>query len=114
VAQIGRTGQTLVVDFVTGVFATWLLEQMADAGRGRLVAFLLGDEQERALRSAAATAIQRTAADLRGPAEAGAAQLAMVIDEVFRVAVPEGPSSRHGTLLEMLRDEITSALAPAR
>lgn len=49
------------MDFVTGVFATWLLEQLADAGRKRLVTFLLGDEQERAVRTAAATAIELTA-----------------------------------------------------
>lgn len=60
------------MDFVTGVFAQWLLERLADAGRSRLTRFLLGDEQERALRAAANTAIRLTAEDFypgaaRGP-----------------------------------------------
>ena len=54
-ALVDEIGKTLCMDFVAGVFAQWLLEQLADVGRNRLVTFLLGDEQERALRSAGAT-----------------------------------------------------------
>jgi hypothetical protein len=43
------------MDFVSSAFATWLLEQLADVARGRLVTFLLGDEQERALQSGVAS-----------------------------------------------------------
>jgi hypothetical protein len=100
------------VDFVTGVFATWLLEQLADAGRKRLTTFLLGDEQERAVHIAAAAAIRLTAERFY-PAGGGPAEhLAMVIDQVFAEPVPVVSPVGEITLLEALHAGITAQLMP--
>jgi hypothetical protein len=40
------------VVFVADDLGAWLVGLLADAGRRKLVAFVLGDEQERALRHA--------------------------------------------------------------
>jgi hypothetical protein len=100
------------VDFVTGVFAQWLLEQLADAGRKRLVEFLLGDEQERAVRRAAAMAIESTAEGFYPGADPQAEHLAMAIDQVFGDPVPLGPTVERVTLLEGLHAAIAAQLAP--
>jgi len=99
------------MDFVSGAFATWLLEQLADVARGRLVTFLLGDEQERALQSAATTAIQLTASDFFPGNEAQAAQLALIIDQVFTDPVPGTLMAPSDTLLEVLQTGIAAELA---
>jgi len=52
------------VVFVADDLGGWLVGLLADAGRRRLVASVLGTDQERALRQAAAAAVQRTAAGL--------------------------------------------------
>jgi hypothetical protein len=100
------------MDFVSSAFATWLLEQLADVARGRLVTFLLGDEQERALRSAAATAIQLTASDFFSGDDAQAAQLALIIDQIFTDPVPGNLMEPRDTLLEVLQSGIAAELAP--
>ena len=100
------------MDFVTGAFATWLLEQLADAGRSRLTRFLLGDEQERALRAAAKTAIQLTAEDFYPEDDPRAGQLARVIDQVFGYAVPVALMAEHATLLQALHAGIGARMAP--
>jgi hypothetical protein len=50
-----------VADDLTG----WLIGVLADAGRKKLTSLVFGSEQERALRSAATAAVQRTAEELR-------------------------------------------------
>jgi tetratricopeptide (TPR) repeat protein len=97
--------------FVTDTFAAWLLGRIADAASSRLISFVLGDEQERALRRAATDAVQRTAAELRtdtGERE----QLAAAIDQVFREPVAPGTPAESGTLLEAIQDGIVAQLAP--
>jgi hypothetical protein len=97
------------VDFVTGVFATWLLEQLADVGRRGLFRFIRGDKQDDALRRAADAAIKRTASDfLQG---AAAEQLAMSIDQVFGSDVPDRTVGKYPTILETLRVEVTTRVA---
>ena len=50
--------------FVADDLVSWLLGQLADAARRRLTTFVLGDEQERALRSVVKAAVRLTAAQL--------------------------------------------------
>ena len=45
--------------FVADDLAAWLVGLLADAGRRRLIVWVLGTDQERALRQAATAAIQR-------------------------------------------------------
>jgi hypothetical protein len=47
----------------------WLVGRLADAGSKKLIALLLGSDQERALRKAAADAVQDTAAEMDLSAE---------------------------------------------
>jgi HEAT repeat protein len=102
------------MEFVAGVFASWLLGQLAGAGRKRLVAFVIGDELERALRAAASDAIHLTAADFC-PADASAAQqLEMVIDHLFADPVADQAvlPAVQPTLLQTVQAGIGAALAP--
>jgi hypothetical protein len=99
------------VDFVTGAFATWLIEQLADASRRRLVTRLVGDEQERALRSAAAAAIPLTAEDFCPEGGVQAGLLAMAIDQVFEPAVPAASVAGDATLLQALQARVEAQLA---
>ena len=98
--------------FGADAFASWLLAQVADAGRKRLTAWVLGTEQERALRQAAAVAVQRTAEELHPQAVDQATEIAMVINHVFREPMPRPPIAQHATLLEALQAGIASQLAP--
>lgn len=68
--------------FATDDLAAWPAGGLADAGRKKLAALVLGTGQEWALRAVAAAAVQRTAAELRR-VMSGAAELAMVVGEVF-------------------------------
>jgi hypothetical protein len=78
------------VVFVADDLGAWLVGLLADAGRKKLTALVLGGDQERALRKAAVAAVQDTAAEMSSSAEQ-AGQLAMVISEVFREPVPYAP-----------------------
>lgn len=81
-------------------FGAWLVGLLADAGRKRLITVVLGSDQERALRQAAAAAVQLTAVELDPAGGGQAGQLAMVISEVFGVPVPGGPLAAQATVLE--------------
>ena len=70
--------------FVADDLGAWLVGLFADAGRRKLVTFVLGDEQVRALHQACRAALTATAAELR-PGDAAAA------DEVAMVAVLGDP-----------------------
>jgi hypothetical protein len=71
------------VVFVADDLGAWLVGLVADAGRRKLTALVLGSDQERALRKAAAAAVRDAAAEL-SPSADRAGQLAMVISEVVR------------------------------
>ena len=98
--------------FVADDLAAWLVGLLADAGRRRLIVWVLGTDQERALRQVATAAIQRTAAELCPDDAERAGQLAMVIDQVFRGAAQGMVLDGSATLLEGLQAEITGQLVP--
>lgn len=97
--------------FVADDLAAWLIAALADSGRKRLAALILGTEQQRALRKAAATAVRRTAADLRPDDAEQAEHLAMVIDQVFNTEAPSPVMTERMTLLEALGSGIAAQLA---
>jgi hypothetical protein len=96
----------LVADDVTA----WLVALFADAGRKKLTSWVLGTEQQRALRQAAEAAVERTAEQL-APAGGEAEQMAMVVGEVFREPTPVAAVTRQTTLLESLQEGIVGKLA---
>lgn len=99
------------MSFVADDLGGWLVGLLADAGRKKLTTWVLGTEQERALRQAASAAVQFTARELLPESDARAEELAMVVGQVFREPVPGAPSRIHTTLLEELQAEIAGQLA---
>jgi len=99
------------VVFVADDLAGWLIGVLADAGRKKLTTLVLGSEQERALRSAATAAVQRTAAELRPGDDERAEQLAMVVSQVFGEPVPSEQPAGQQTVLEALQAGIAGQLA---
>ena len=97
--------------FVADDLAAWLMGLLADAGRQKLTALILGDAQERALRQAATAAVLSAAAEMSPSDGEQAAQLAMVISQVFRTPVPDGPHGERATLLEGLQEGVAGQLA---
>ena len=76
---------------IPGDFASWSVAKLADAISVRLVRFVLGPEQERALRQAAKLAVQAVSRDM-WPDDAGrAAELEAVINHLFERPVPAVP-----------------------
>jgi hypothetical protein len=73
--------ETAGVPFIADDLGAWLTGLLADAGRRKLTALVLGTDQEQALRSAATAAVQRTAEELRSDDGEQAAQLALVISQ---------------------------------
>jgi hypothetical protein len=98
------------VAFVVDDLVAWLVALLADAGRKKLTALVLGSEQERALGRAATAAIQSTAAQLAPAGGERAEQLEMVVAEVFHGA-PGAALTGRGTLLEALQAGIAAQLA---
>jgi hypothetical protein len=93
----GGGWKTAEVVFVVDAFGAWLVEQIADAGRKKLTELILGGEQDRALRQAAAAAIQATAAGFNPPGNEQAGQAAIVIDQVF--SDPQPIATRSGPVM---------------
>ena len=89
--------------FVADDLGAWLIGLLADRGRRRLTAVVLGSDQERALRSAATAAVQLTANEFRPGDAERAAQLAMVVSQVFGEPVPAAPLAGHATVLEAVQ-----------
>ena len=89
----------------------WLVEVLADAGRKKLAEFVLGTDQERALRQAAAAAVDRTARELGPDDYEQAEQLALVVSQVFGEPVPGEPLAGHETVLQALQAGIAEQLA---
>ncbi len=88
----------------------WLVGLLADAGRRKLTALVLGSDQERALRQAAGAAVEATAAQLAPAGGEHAGQLAMVVGEVFR-GPPGVALAGQVTVLEALQAGIAARLA---
>ena len=63
---------------------------------------MLGTDQERALRSAATAAVECAAGELHPDNEEQAAELARVVDQVFKAPVPSVPLAGEVTVLEGL------------
>jgi hypothetical protein len=106
-----QVGKTAGVVFVADDLAAWLVGLLADAGRRRLTRLVLGSDQERALRQAAAAATESTAAELAPSGGCRAGQLAMVVSEVFRDPAPDAQVVRQATLLEALQAGVAERLA---
>jgi hypothetical protein len=97
--------------FVVDDLGARLVSLLADAGRRKLVAFALGDEQVRALlHQACRAALTVTAAELRPGDAAAADEVAMVVGEVFKIPTPQ-PAGEYGTVLEDLRAPVPRAAA---
>jgi tetratricopeptide (TPR) repeat protein len=97
----------LVADDLTA----WLVALLADAGRKRLTSWLLGTDQERALRQVAVAAIDCTAAKLRPEGGEPAEELAMVIGQVFSRPLQADLLTSRLTLLEALQAGVTEQMA---
>ena len=97
----------LVADDLTA----WLVALLADAGRKKLTYWVLGTEQQRALRQAAEAAAERTAEQLAPAGGEQAEQMAMVVGEVFREPTLDAAVARQATLLEALQEGIVGKLA---
>ena len=97
--------------FVADDLAAWLVGLVADAGRKKLTTWVLGTDQERALRRAATAAIQATVVQLAPSGGQQAEQLAIVISEVFREPKPDAALAGQPTLLQALQAGVTASLA---
>jgi hypothetical protein len=97
--------------FVADTLAAWLIGLLAEAGRKKLTAFVLGSQQERALQSVATRAVQLTAVDLRPGDDDPTGQLAMVINQVFDGPVSGVPLAGEATVLEALQAGIAGQMA---
>src|SRR5260370_11231700 len=107
----GRRGQDDGMSFVADDIGAWLIGLLADAARRRLATWILGTEQERALRDAATAAIWAVAREFRPDANAGSEELARVISQVFSTPVPDETLTMQATVLEALRVGISGQLA---
>jgi hypothetical protein len=97
--------------FVADDLGAWLVGVLADASRKKLIKLFLGDEQKRALRSAATSAVQLTATGLL-PGRADEAEgLAIIVSEVFREPVPIKPLTEDATILAALQAGVARQLA---
>jgi len=99
------------VVFVADDLAAWLISLLADRGRKGLATVLLGSEQERALRSAASTAVRQTAQELCPDDDEQAEHVALVISQVFGKPIPRAALAKHPTMLEALQAGIAAQLA---
>jgi tetratricopeptide (TPR) repeat protein len=99
------------VPFIADDLGAWLIGLMADAGWKWAKTLVLGTDQQRALRSAAAAAIQLTATEVHADNEESAQHLARVIDQVFHESVPSATAAGETTLLEALQARIAAQLA---
>ena len=97
--------------FVADDLGAWLIFILAEAGRKKLATWVLGSEQERALRPAAMAAVQRTATELCPGDDGRAEQLAMVVNQVFDEPVASAPLADHATVLEALQAGIAGQMS---
>lgn len=97
--------------FVADDLAAWLTGVLADAGRRRLITFVRGTDQERALRRAATAAVELTVGELRPDDRDRASGMALVISQVFGKPLPAVPLAAHATILQALQAGIAGQLA---
>ena len=97
--------------WVADDLGAWLVAVLADAGRKKLTAFILGTDQERALREASAVAVRGVAQGVFPMNAAHADNLARVISHVFGEPTPPAPLDPATTLLSELCARIDSQLA---
>jgi hypothetical protein len=88
--------------FVIGDLGAWLIFVLAEVGRKKLTTLIFGTDQERALKSAANAAVQRTAAELCSGDAKRTVELAIMVRQVFP-PVPGAPLGGHATVLEALQ-----------
>jgi tetratricopeptide (TPR) repeat protein len=106
-----RGWQTNSVVFVADDLGAWLVGLLADAGRRRLGSVVLGSDQQRALRSAAAAAVRVTAGELCPGDRSRAEELAMVISQVFGEPGPVEGLAGYESVLEALQAGVAVQLA---
>jgi tetratricopeptide (TPR) repeat protein len=98
--------------FGADMLASWLFGLVADASRDRAAAWLLGSDQERALRQAVAAAVERVAREVQPADDEQSMQIAMAVGQVLGDLGPGAYLAEHATLLEAVRSEIARQLAP--
>jgi uncharacterized protein YidB (DUF937 family) len=103
--------KTVGVVFVADDLGEWLVGLLADAFRKKVTAFVLGSDQQRALRRAATAAVLATAMEVSPSCSERAEEIAMAVNEVFGEPVPDVWSARGMPLLDGLRDGIARKLA---
>jgi hypothetical protein len=109
--RCGWRWQTGHMVFVADDLGAWLVGVLADAGSKKLLALVLGTDEERALRAAAAAAVQLTAAEFYPNEPEQAEKLAMVISHVFAEPLPGVSLAEHETVHESIRDGVARQLA---
>ena len=97
--------------FIADDLTAWLVALLAEAGRRRLTTVVLGDEQQRALRSAATAAVRRTAEEVCPSDPEQGTHVAMVVSQVFSDPAPDAFPASHETILEALQEGIANQLA---
>jgi len=111
VANRARWLDTASVVFVVDDLAGWLVGVLADAGRKKLIGFIFGDEQERALRPAASAAVQQAPHDLSPAGDEQATQLAAAVRKALKKSELAAPLTGQVTLMEALHASIAVQLA---
>ena len=105
-----RVWETAGVPFVADDLGAWLIGVLADAGRRKLTTFVLGTDQQRALRSAGTAAVRRTAEELCPDDAEQAEHVALVISQVFSEPGPAAPLAGQATVLAGLQTGIAGQL----
>lgn len=108
---IRRQEEGIGVSFVADDLGAWLIGLLADACRKKLTTWVLGTEQERALRQAATAAVSLTVRDLDLEGGPEAEELAAVICQVFSVPALAESTRAHATLLEALETGVARQVA---
>lgn len=103
--------ETGTIVFVADDLGAWLTGLLADASRRKLITLVLGTEQERALRSAATAAVQRTAEEMCPGDDEQGQRMALVISQVFREHVPAASLVTSTSVLEALQAGVAGQLA---
>ena len=96
--------------FVADDLAAWLIFISADGGRKKLTGLILGDDQKRSLRPAAAAAVRLTAAELCPGDTRRAEELAIMISQLFKIPLQEALLGVQATVLEALQVAIAEQL----
>jgi hypothetical protein len=99
------------VVFVVDDVGAWLVGLLADAARRRLTTWVLGSDQERALRQAANAAAQQTLDQFSPAGDEQARQLTAAIRKALKKPELAAPQTGQMTLLEALQASIAAQLA---